>query len=101
MALEGPKPSQVAQNNLFNKIAICESNDGKNNRNSTSTAAGRFQFLSGTWKWYGKELWGDDIENKDVMDYNDNTELAWYVFSTYGTKDWNASKGCWSSASVS
>lgn len=87
----------VQRNNLFNRIALCESGNNELAKNPDSSATGRFQFLKSTWKRYGEELWGKDYYEKNIEDYNDNTELAFYVFSTYGTKDWNASKTCWDS----
>lgn len=85
----------IESNNLFNRIGSCESRDNPKAKNKYSTASGRFQFLWGTWNHYGKELWGEEFYEKNIWDYNDNTELAWYVFNKYGTKDWNESKPCW------
>ncbi len=85
----------VAQNNLFNRIASCESKNDPHARNPNSTASGRFQFLWSSWNYYGKQLWGEDFYKKNIFDYNDSTELAWYVFQKNGTKDWDASKKCW------
>lgn len=85
---------------LFEMIAHCESFDaklGKNNlhaKNPTSSASGEFQFLAGSWYYYGKQLWGDDFYSKNIWT-TDNRELAWYVYKKYGTRDWNASKECW------
>lgn len=86
----------TAKVNLFNKIASCESGNDPHAKSRTSSASGRFQFLWGTWNHYGKELWGGEFYQKNVWDYNDNTELAWYVYTKYGTSDWNESKSCWS-----
>jgi len=83
--------------NLLNKIAWCESRDTATAKNPNSSASGRFQFIRGSWKYYGEQLWGDEWKEKDVFDYNDNTELASYVMQKYGTTPWNASKKCWSS----
>lgn len=88
---------------LFERIAYCESFDkalGRNNleaQNSTTTAGGEFQFLDGTWKYYGQKLWGDEWVNKNKKS-TDNRELAWYVYTHYGTSDWEAdpkSYNCW------
>jgi hypothetical protein len=80
---------------VFERIAVCESNNNPKEKNPTSTAKGRFQFLDGTWKYYGLKYWGNDFYTKDVLSYADNTELAWYVYKKYGSDDWNASKNCW------
>lgn len=85
---------------LFNKIGYCESHNIPTAKNPHSTAKGRYQFLDGTWKWYAPQLWGDDWVNKDVFNYTDNTNLAWFVYTNYGTGDWEAdpkSYNCWKS----
>lgn len=80
---------------LLNHIAYCESRNNPNAKNPTSTASGRFQFLRSSWNYYGYKLWGDDLINHNVFDWNDNTELANWVFKRNGTSDWLASKECW------
>ncbi len=92
---EGPESSYIQRNNLFNRIAWCESGDDPTAKNPTSSASGRFQFLWSSWNYYGKKLWGQEFYQKNIWDYNDNTELAWYVFEKNGTKDWESSRGCW------
>lgn len=88
---EKPKSSLDA---TMNRIAMCESRNNPNAKNPNSSASGRFQFLTGTWKHYGLQKWGT-LEGRSVFDYGDNTELAYWVVRTYGTRDWNASKHCW------
>lgn len=81
----------------FQKIAWCESRHDLQARNSSSSAKGEFQFLDGTWEFYGIQYWGDEFKNKDVLSL-DNRELAWYVYQKYGTRDWEAdskSHKCW------
>ncbi len=80
---------------LFERIAFCESRNDPHSKNKYSSASGRFQFIWGTWHHYGIELWGNDFYKKNIWSYEDNTELALYVYKKYGTKDWNASKHCW------
>ena len=85
---------------VFEAIAHCESYDaelGKNNlhaKNPTSSASGEFQFINGSWYYYGLELWGEDFYTKNIWS-NDNRELADYVYKKYGTRDWEASRHCW------
>lgn len=85
----------TTEDSLISAIATCESNNDPKAKNKHSTASGRFQFLKGTWEYYGKKLWGDDWIKKDVFSYEDNTELATWVINTYGTHDWDESKFCW------
>lgn len=87
--------NSVSKNNLFNKIALCESGNTEDAKNPKSSASGRFQFIKSTWEHYGRELWSEDYSKKNVFDYNDNSELAWYVFDKYGVGDWQESKSCW------
>lgn len=92
MALEAPKRVLDA---TLERIAVCESNNNPNARNPDSSASGRFQFLTGTWEYYGKQLWGASFAAKDVFSIEDNTELAYYVVSINGYTDWASSKPCW------
>lgn len=79
---------------VMKRIEHCESRGNPNAKNPHSTAKGLFQFLDGTWKHYGLKHWGT-LEGRDVYDPEDNRELAEYVITNYGTRDWNASKHCW------
>ena len=93
------EPPWVIGDKLFNRISKCESEGGLKQKNKKSTASGEFQFLWNTWYSYGKEYWGEDFYEKNIWT-QDNRELAWYVYKKYGTKDWDASKSCWSKQSV-
>jgi hypothetical protein len=90
-----PSPPIVLPTVLAN-IAKCESQNKAWAKNASSTASGRFQFIKKSWNYYGYELWGSDLVNKNVFDFDDNTELALYVYKRNGTRDWLASKHCWS-----
>lgn len=86
---------------ILDKVALCESGNNPLAKNPNSSAKGRFQFINSSWKHYGKMLWGDNLINKDVLDYEDNTELAMYVYQLNGLKDWEESKSCWSKYATS
>jgi hypothetical protein len=90
-SLQAIKPLPV----VLERIALCESRNNPKAKNPTSSASGRFQFIKSSWKHYGKQLWGDKWIEKNVFDYEDNTELAVYVYKKNGTRDWNASNECW------
>lgn len=82
---------------LFKKIAWCESQHKLDAQNPSSTAKGEYQFLDGTWDHYAPMLWGEEWVTKDVLSL-DNRELAWFVYTHYGTTDWEAdprSYECW------
>lgn len=80
---------------VLERIAMCESRNNEDAKNSHSSASGRFQFIASSWKYYGTKLWGESLKNKNVFDYWDNTELAIYVYELNGTKDWYPSRSCW------
>jgi hypothetical protein len=80
---------------LMRKIIDAESGNNPNAENRVSTATGCFQWINGSWRHYGKELWGGDRFSKNIYSPADNTELAAYVLAKYGTGDWEASKGIW------
>ena len=96
-----PAPPPVVQKKAssltetMERIALCESRNDPLAKNPRSTASGRFQFLKGSWAYYGEQLWGDAWMEKDVFDYHDNTELAYYVAKTVGLSPWDASRYCW------
>lgn len=85
----------LAQVNEFNRIGWCESHGNLKAKNPNSSAKGEYQFLKGSWNYYGKELWGDELSSKDIYS-TDSRELAWYVYSKYGNKPWENSRWCWS-----
>lgn len=77
------------------RISWCESRNILTAKNPNSTATGKYQFLKGSWEYYGKKLWGT-LEGKSIFSEKDQDELALYVVSINGFKDWDASKHCWS-----
>ena len=80
-------------------IATCESDLNPRARSPFSTAKGLFQFIDGSWKYYGLMKWGT-LKGKSVLDYEDNAELAVWVMSEFSTKPWDSSRHCWSPDSV-
>ena len=105
---EAPAPSQVIEplpewqrvhDPLFEKIGYCESENNLKAKNPNSSASGEFQWLNSSWKYYAQRYWGDEWVHKDIFS-QDNRELSWYVYTHYGTKDWqadSASYDCWKS----
>lgn len=80
---------------ILGRIAQCESQGNLYAKNPRSTAKGKYQFLDGSWKYYGKKLWGSEWINKSVWSEKDQDELAEYVVSLNGYRDWEASAYCW------
>jgi Transglycosylase SLT domain len=80
---------------LMVRIMESESGDDHTAENGVSTATGCFQWVIGSWRSYGKKLWGDDFYQKNVYSPKDNTELAAWTISKYGTSPWDASKHAW------
>lgn len=99
LAIAVPTPVQATTTQplppVLERIAKCESRNDPHQKNLNSSASGRFQFIWGTWNTYGKKLWGNEFYTKNIWSYEDNTELALWVYTNYGTKDWDASKKCW------
>lgn len=96
IAPQAPTKPVVRTSPQFERIAYCESKNDAHAKNKYSTASGRFQFIHSSWYHYGLELWGDKFYEKNVWDYEDNTELAWYVYQKNGVRDWESSRKCWS-----
>ncbi len=79
---------------VLERIALCESGNDPLAKNPDSTASGHFQFIRGSWEWYGRQAWGS-LEGRDMFDWHDNTELAYWVAQRYGYAPSGASRTCW------
>lgn len=88
-----PRTEQILK--TLKDIRRCESAGNDRAKNPYSSAKGRYQFIDSTWKYYGKMLWGDNWVKKDVLNGNDNEELARFVAFNFGFRDWDASYYCW------
>jgi hypothetical protein len=71
-------------------IAKCESGYRWDAKNSSSTAAGVFQYLSGTWANTSAGRLG-----LSAFDADANIRMAVTNIAVHGTDAWNASKPCW------
>jgi soluble lytic murein transglycosylase-like protein len=76
---------------LAERIIKAESGGNERAENKSSTATGCFQFINGTWRKMGKELWGDEFYNKNIYNPDHNVELGLYVLGKYGSGAWAAS----------
>lgn len=94
VVIEEPKLTVATSTPEFERIALCESHGDLHAKNKYSSASGEFQFIYGSWYHYGLELWGQSFYTKNIWT-SDNRDLAWYVYTKYGTSDWNSSRNCW------
>lgn len=93
-ALGPPEAPKQPRSGVMERIAYCESKNVATAKNPRSTASGRFQFLKSSWQYYGMQKWGT-LEGKNIFDYDDNTELAYWVYEREGVTPWLASQHCW------
>ena len=80
---------------LMDKIIKAESGNNPLVENKVSTATGCSQWILGSWRSYGKMLWGDDFHSKNIYSPKDNVELLAWTIANYGTSPWDASRAVW------
>jgi hypothetical protein len=80
---------------LMNKIIKAESGNNPLVENKVSTATGCSQWILGSWRSYGKMLWGDEFHSKNIYSPKDNVELLAWTIANYGTSPWDASRAVW------
>ncbi len=88
------KQKRVAISKVMDAIKWCESRGNPKARNPRSTAKGLYQFLDGSFEYYGTKYWGS-TKGKSALNSQHNEELAAYVMRTVGTSPWLASAHCW------
>jgi hypothetical protein len=75
-------------------IRFCESTDNYQAANRSSTARGAYQFLTGSWDWYGhKDRYG--VAQAHLATNAQQDEAALLTWQQDGTRPWNASRHCW------
>lgn len=78
------------------QIRFCESRDDYLAANSASSARGAYQFLIGSWGWYGHaERYG--VPEAHLATPAQQDEAALLTWQQDGTRPWNASRHCWRS----
>lgn len=80
---------------LMDKIIKAESGNNPLVENKVSTATGCSQWILGSWRSYGKMLWGEDFHSKNIYSPKDNVELLAWTIANYGTSPWDASRAVW------
>ncbi len=75
-------------------IRCCESTGNYTAANAHSTARGAYQFLTGSWAYYGhKDRYG--ASQAHLASPAQQDEAALKTWERDGTRPWNASKACW------
>ena len=77
---------------LFLKIAYCESGYKKDIKNTQSSASGIFQFLDSTFYYQAKKY---GLRSTDKNSVEIQAELAARMLADGGFSHWYASKSCW------
>jgi hypothetical protein len=84
---------------LLLRIRFCESTNNYLVANSYSTARGAYQFLTGSWEWYGHaERYG--VAQAHLATPAEQDEAALRTLQQDGTRPWAASRACWSSPDI-
>lgn len=76
---------------ILERIAQCESGGSYTARNSESSASGKYQFLTSTWRSFGDPRWPTAADAPPEV----QEAAARRLYAALGTRPWNASKGCW------
>lgn len=75
-------------------IRWCESTDNYEAANRRSSARGAYQFLTGSWDWYGHaDRYG--VPQAHLATPAQQDEAALITWQADGTRPWNASRHCW------
>ncbi len=76
------------------EVRFCESTDNYRAANRRSTARGAYQFLTGSWEWYGHaDRYSASQAHLATPAQQD--EAAALTYLADGTRPWNASRHCW------
>ena len=70
------------------RVSFCESGWNSNAKNRSSTAAGMFQFLRGTWNWVAGVLGFGDYDSGAVYDASLNVQAAAWLYYNEGPSHW-------------
>ena len=90
----------VAVPDVLLRIRFCESTNNYQAAHVRSSARGAYQFLAGSWSWYGHAArYG--AATADLATPAQQDEAAVLTLKQDGTRPWKASFGCWGSESIS
>ncbi|MEM9563475.1 MAG: transglycosylase family protein [Actinomycetota bacterium] len=89
----------VAVPDLLLRIRFCESTNNYQAASRYSTARGAYQFLIGSWDWYGHaERFGVAEAHLATPAQQDQAALA--TLQAEGTGPWSESRPCWSNPDI-
>ena len=89
----------IAVPDVLLRIRFCESTNDYQAAHATSSARGAYQFLTGSWDWYGHAArYG--VASADMATPAQQDEAAVATLRRSGTRPWRASWRCWGSDSI-
>ncbi|MEM8924657.1 MAG: transglycosylase family protein [Actinomycetota bacterium] len=84
---------------LLLRIRFCESTNNYLASHTNSSARGAYQFLVGSWEWYGHaERYG--VSTADQATPAQQDEAALLTYQKDGARPWAESRPCWSNPNI-
>lgn len=81
------------------RIRFCESTNDYQAAHTVSSARGAYQFLTGSWGWYGHaQRYG--VASADLATPAQQDDAALRTLQQDGTRPWLASRSCWASPGI-
>lgn len=84
---------------LLLRIRFCESTNNYTAANDHSTARGAYQFLTGSWDWYGHAA-QTGVAQAHLATPAQQDQAALRTLQSEGTGPWTASRRCWSDPNI-
>ncbi len=84
---------------LLLRIRFCESTNNYQAANDHSTARGAYQFLTGSWDWYGHAA-QTGVAQAHLATPAQQDQAALRTLQSEGTGPWTASRHCWADPNI-